>query len=110
MDGNEPIVENFDILSWWKVNSSKYPILGQIAQDVLPIPISTVASEFVFSVGDRVLYYFENSPSLKVIEAFICAQNWLMCSPINLQQALNDLESYQIDPGNTNCPMKFIYL
>ena len=110
LDGNEPIVENFDILSWWKVNSSKYPILGQIAQDVLPIPISTVAFEFAFSVGDRVLYYFESSPSLKVVEALICAQNWLMCSPINLQQALNDLESYQIDSGNTNCPMKFIYL
>lgn len=110
LDGNEPIVENFDILSWWKVNSSKYPILGQIAQDVLPIPISTVAFEFAFSVGGRVLYYFESSPSLKVVEALICAQNWLMCSPINLQQALNDLESYQIDSGNTNCPMKFIYL
>lgn len=50
-DGNEPIVENFDILSWWKVNSSKYPILGQIAQDVLPIPVSTVASEFAFMLG-----------------------------------------------------------
>ena len=84
LDGNEPIVENFDILSWWKVNSSKYPILGQIAQDVLPIPISTVAFEFAFSVGDRVLYYFESPPSLKVIEALICAKNWLMCSPINL--------------------------
>lgn len=106
LDGNEQIVENFDILSWWKVNSSKYPILGQIAQDVLPIPVSTVASEFAFSVGDCVLDYFESSPSPKVIEALICAQNWLVCSPISLQQALNDLES-QIDSGNINCPMQF---
>lgn len=51
LDGNEPIVENFDILSWWKMNSSKYPILGQIAQDVLPIPVSTIASEFALVLG-----------------------------------------------------------
>jgi len=25
----------FDILMWWKVNSSKYPILNQIARDLL---------------------------------------------------------------------------
>ena len=35
---------NFDILNWWKVNSSKFPILAKIARDVLVIPISTVAS------------------------------------------------------------------
>ena len=32
LDGCEdPEMENFDILNWWKVNSSKYRILGQVA-------------------------------------------------------------------------------
>ena len=34
---------NFDILNWWKVNSSEFPILAKIARDVLAIPISTMA-------------------------------------------------------------------
>ncbi|KAE8683985.1 hypothetical protein F3Y22_tig00111164pilonHSYRG00067 [Hibiscus syriacus] len=31
---------NFDILNWWKVNSTKYLILGQLARDILAIPVS----------------------------------------------------------------------
>jgi len=36
--------ENFDILMWWKVNSTKFSILVEVARDVLAIPITTVAS------------------------------------------------------------------
>ena len=45
----DPDVEDFDILKWWKMNSSKYQVLSQIAHDVLAIPVSTVASESTFS-------------------------------------------------------------
>jgi hypothetical protein len=34
----------FDILGWWKVNSSRFPVLARLAHDVLAIPVSTVAS------------------------------------------------------------------
>ena len=44
-------VEDFDILKWWKMNSSKYQVLSQIAHDVLAIPVSAVASKFAFSTG-----------------------------------------------------------
>jgi hypothetical protein len=43
--------ENFDILNWWKVNSTKFPVLAQIARIVLAILITTVASESAFSTG-----------------------------------------------------------
>jgi len=33
--------ENFGILMWWKVNSTKFPIYAEIARDVLAIPITT---------------------------------------------------------------------
>ncbi|XP_073136407.1 zinc finger BED domain-containing protein RICESLEEPER 2-like [Henckelia pumila] len=36
---------DFDILCWWKTNGIKYPILHDIAKDVLAIPVTTVASE-----------------------------------------------------------------
>ena len=45
----DPDVEYFDILMWWKMNSSRYQVISQIARDVLAIPVSTVASESTFS-------------------------------------------------------------
>ncbi|XP_054777725.1 zinc finger BED domain-containing protein RICESLEEPER 1-like [Prosopis cineraria] len=54
--------DDFDILTWWK----------------LILPISTVASESVFSTGGRVVDDYRSSLSPKMIEALICAQNWLV--------------------------------
>ena len=38
----DPDVEDFDILIWWKMNSSRYRVIFQIARDVLAIPVSIV--------------------------------------------------------------------
>ena len=46
----DPDVENFDILMWWKMNSSRYRVISHIARDVLVILVS-VASESTFSTG-----------------------------------------------------------
>jgi hypothetical protein len=37
-------VENFQILDWWKVASTRYLTLRKIARDTFAIPVSTVAS------------------------------------------------------------------
>jgi hypothetical protein len=47
--------ENFDILSWWKTNSDKYPVLSLMARDFLAIPLSTVSSESAFSLSGSIL-------------------------------------------------------
>ena len=72
----------FDILTWWQVNSSKYKVLSCVARDVLAISVSTVASKSVLSTGSRVIDSYRTSLSPKVAEALICAQNWL-CSSSN---------------------------
>ena len=63
---------DFNILDWWKTNSSKYRILSLIARDVLGIPVSTVASESCFSTSGRVLDVFRSSLSPKMAKALIC--------------------------------------
>jgi hypothetical protein len=99
----ESISPSFDILNWWKVNSTKFPILSEIARDVLAIPVSTVASESAFSTGGRVLDPFRSSLAPKTVEALVCVQNWLKSSPVNLRDTflskVDDGESYRLDLG-----------
>jgi hypothetical protein len=94
---------NFDILNWWKVNSTKFLILSKIARDVLAIPVTTVASESAFSTGGRVLDPFRSSLAPKTVEALVCTQNWLRSSPINLSESylskVDDGDSYKLDSG-----------
>ena len=76
-EDTEEDFENFDILSWWKFNSLRFPTIAKIARDVLAIPISTP----------------------KDVESLTCAQDWLHSSPIpNVEKALEDLE--QLEEGN----------
>ena len=86
----------FDILAWWKANSSKYPALSQLARDVLAMPISTVASESAFSTGGRILDPFRSSLSPMMVEVLVCAQNWLRSSlPISLRKAMESVEEFE---------------
>ena len=52
-DGRRDV--NFEVLGWWKDNSSRYPMLSKVAKDVLAVPVSTVASESTFSTGGRIV-------------------------------------------------------
>ena len=69
--------DHFDILTWWKTNGIKYPILSEIARDILAIPISSVASESAFSTGGRCLSQHRSKLLPKTLEALMCTQIWL---------------------------------
>ena len=74
----EPVLprsSDFDILAWWKANSSKYPILQTIARDILVIPISTVASESAFSTSGRFISPHRSRLHPKTLEAMMCTQD-----------------------------------
>lgn len=68
---------DFDILQYWKMFSPKYPILAQMACDILTIPASTVPSESAFSTGGRVISDYRSSLSSETVQALICLQSWI---------------------------------
>ncbi|KAL0393387.1 UNVERIFIED_CONTAM: putative AC transposase [Sesamum latifolium] len=89
--------EKFDILKWWKVNTQRFPILSKMARDTLAVPISTVASEAAFSTGGRVLDAFRSSLSPKIVQAIICAQDWIRkdSKPISIEEDLSEIETLE---------------
>ena len=71
----EPLIKStpdFDIPNWWKVNQGKYPILAQMAKDILVVPVTTVASESAFSTGGRVLTPHRSRLHPLTLEALTC--------------------------------------
>ena len=67
-----PLTPSFDILLWWKVNSTKYNILAMIAQAMLAVPVSSVALEQAFSTVGRILDPYRSSLSPTIINYLIC--------------------------------------
>ncbi|KAL9235748.1 hypothetical protein vseg_010485 [Gypsophila vaccaria] len=96
-DARESRESTFNILQWWKDNQKRYPVLAMMARDVLAIPVSTVASESAFITGGRVLDSFRTCLSPRMVEALICAQDWLCTSrsPLSIEDSLFDLEKIE---------------
>ncbi|GMI65545.1 DAYSLEEPER [Hibiscus trionum] len=68
---------DFSILNWWRVHTPRYPILSMMARDVLGTPMSTVAQEFVFNAGGRMLDSSRSSLTPETQQALICTRDWL---------------------------------
>ena len=90
---------NFDILKWWKVNQCRYTVLAKMARDILAIPVSTVASESAFSTGGRVLDCFRTALTPRMVEALVCAQDWLRAShsSISIDDTLLEIEKMEAE-------------
>ncbi|KAG2540024.1 hypothetical protein PVAP13_9NG518114 [Panicum virgatum] len=68
---------HFDILAWWKNQIDEYPILAKIARDLLAVQVSTVASEYAFSAGGRVVDPFRSRLDPEMVQALICMKDWV---------------------------------
>jgi len=102
------IQKKFDILAWWKGQSTRFPILSTMARDVLAIPISTVASESAFSTSGRILDDFRTSLTPFMVEALVCTQDWLRrATPINIEE--NTEELAKLEEGSSILPFVFCF-
>jgi len=64
-------------LAWWKNLRDEYPILSQLARDVLAMQASPLASESAFSVGGRVVDPFRTWLDPEMVEALVCTKDWI---------------------------------
>ncbi|XP_062212314.1 zinc finger BED domain-containing protein RICESLEEPER 1 [Phragmites australis] len=79
-----PRSHEFDILNWWKLNTVKFPTLSKMARDILAIPMSMVSSGssvFAAGTGSRMLDDYRSSLRPEIVEALVCAKDWLQYSP-----------------------------
>ncbi|GMI86104.1 hypothetical protein HRI_002279700 [Hibiscus trionum] len=72
-----PREQDFNILSWWKLNKTKYPILWRMASDILSIPFSTVSPDSVYDTERKKINNYHSSLRPVTLEALICAKDWL---------------------------------
>jgi len=78
-----PRIQEFDILDWWKLNTVKFPTLSKMARDILAIPMSMVSSGtsiFSAGTGSRMLDDYRSSLRPEIVEAIVCAKDWLQYS------------------------------
>ncbi|XP_015651013.1 zinc finger BED domain-containing protein RICESLEEPER 2-like isoform X1 [Oryza sativa Japonica Group] len=76
-DGLVPRKDDFDILNWWMIHSTKYPTLSVMAQDVLAMPSSALHCKAAFSSEGPVIHKQWSTLNIKTIEALVCTQDWI---------------------------------
>ncbi|XVF29458.1 hypothetical protein REPUB_Repub15cG0123000 [Reevesia pubescens] len=76
---DEPVLTRdgalFDILGWWRVNSSRFPTLERMARDILAIPMSVVPP--CSDLNALITNSAYSSLNHESMEALVCSQNWL---------------------------------
>ncbi|KAL8100472.1 zinc finger BED domain-containing protein RICESLEEPER 1-like [Apium graveolens] len=78
---DEPVLpwnKDFDLMSWWRTESPKYPVLSKMARDLLAIPFSVASSNEAyryedFRRADRGLEFL--GPVL--VNALVCTRSYL---------------------------------
>ena len=103
-----PENESFEILDWWEIISSRYPILSYVARDILVIHVSIAASKSTFNAGGRILNPHRCSLSTRMVEALICIRSWLCSTLINLDKAIDENEHVETEKCNNLTLIVFI--
>ncbi|KAL3824514.1 hypothetical protein ACJIZ3_020543 [Penstemon smallii] len=88
-----PRVQEFDVLSWWKLNRMKYPTLSKMARDILSIPVCTVPASSVFDTVRKEMDSYRCSLRPETVEALICAKDWLQAVNVETPAPIVKMET-----------------
>ena len=69
--------KNSDVLDYWSRCLAHYSNLPCMARDVFTIPISTVPSESAFSIGNKLIVPWKDSPWEMIIQMLACYEDCL---------------------------------
>ncbi|CAN1221736.1 Putative AC transposase [Linum grandiflorum] len=72
-----PRAADVSVLDWWRVKTGKYPLLQEVARDLLAVLVTSVASESTFSSGGRLLDPHRNKLHFGTVEALMCTRSWI---------------------------------
>nr|GEX30846.1 zinc finger BED domain-containing protein RICESLEEPER 2 [Tanacetum cinerariifolium] len=96
----------FDLLGFWKVKESIFPVLSCIAMDIISVQATSVASEFAFSTSERVLSIRRTRLTPASLEMCMCLKNHLdaqerkqdkssLENPVDFEEEILDAEVQQ---------------
>ena len=71
-----------NILEYWKVQRTEFPLLSKMAMDILPAQAASVAVERDFSQAGRVVAPARSSLQPKTITASMCCKSWMNSNQI----------------------------
>ncbi|KAL5784089.1 hypothetical protein ACOSQ2_006481 [Xanthoceras sorbifolium] len=71
------LVQEFDILSWWCVNTPNFPTLANMARDFLAIPMSAALANPKFISDVLKIDPVSSDLDSEIMEALICVPDWL---------------------------------
>ncbi|KAB2608159.1 zinc finger BED domain-containing protein RICESLEEPER 2-like [Pyrus ussuriensis x Pyrus communis] len=95
--------QELDILSMWKLEQFRYPVLSRMASDVLTIPISTIPSESAFSSNGRP----------ETVQALLCTRDWLFGKGalekegVDLEELTEEIFDMSLNENSGQCSNSF---
>uniref|UniRef100_A0A7N2R680 Transposase n=1 Tax=Quercus lobata TaxID=97700 RepID=A0A7N2R680_QUELO len=102
-----PWTQDFNILSWWRAASPRYPILSRIARDYLPVPISVATSMDAFFTIEREISPRYASLRPDLMNAIMCTRSWfpdefksIIGSALGYEEMLEDMEFVELERTN----------
>lgn len=67
---------NEDILNWWKVHATQFPILSKMARNYLTIPATSVPAERLFSKASLIIRKHRNRLNNESARWLLCLNSW----------------------------------